>query len=443
MTTMTESAISAGAERCRNSLHRHAGPAPVAGGDLLDWEAERFDRAAVRLGLDAALVCALHCAARSVEVEIPLQRDNGSLVVYTGYRVVHSTALGPGKGGIRFHPAVNAADATALARLMTWKTALAGLPFGGAKGGIPCDPGDLSANELRRLTRSYTLAMLPVIGGDTDVVAPDLGTSPETMGWVLHAAAEAGRNDPRLVTGKPEVMGGTRFRPKATGVGVAHLADLAYRRLGFGGVDTARVAVEGFGAVGRWAAIELAERGARIVAVADVTGGIHDPGGIDVGRLVDWVDDGHRLVDFPTADVAPGSVLAVACDIAIPAAMEGTLDESVAAQVGARLVMEGANGPTTPAAEKILHGNGVAVVPDLLANAGGVISSYFEWVQNHQRLPWPEADERHRVLQRLEEAWGRVGSVEIEDWRTKALTIAILRVIEGLHAGGMILPESR
>lgn len=443
MTTATEPAPATTGERCRNSLHLHSRPAPIGGGSLLDWEAGRFDRAAAELGLDPAVACALHCAARSVEVEIPLERDDGSLVVYTGYRVLHSTALGPGKGGIRFHPAVNAGDVTALARVMTWKTALAGLPFGGAKGGIPCDPGELSPYELRRLTRRYTLAMLPVLGADTDVVAPDLGTSSETMGWVLQAAAEAGRNDPRLVTGKPEVLGGTRFRPKATGVGVVHVAELAYRRLGFGAIDSAGVVVEGFGAVGRWVTTELAERGARIVAVADVTGGIHSPDGLDLVSLVDWVDGGHRLVDFPAAEVVSGSVLTVPCDVAIPAAMEGTLDEAVAVEVSARLVVEGANGPTTPDAEKILHDKGVAVVPDLLANAGGVISSYFEWVQNHQPLPWPESDERRRVLQRLEAAWKQLDRAEPENWRTKALTTAVLRVIEGLRARGMILPRSR
>jgi len=268
-------------------------------GTLLDWEAGRFYRATARLGLDSALTCALHCAVRSVEVEIPLERDDGSLVVYTGYRVQHSNALGPAKGGIRFHPSVNAGDVTALARVMTWKTALASLPFGGAKGGIPCDPTQLSSRELRELTRKYTMAMLPVIGANIDVLAPDLGTTSETMGWVLHAAAEAGRNDPRLVTGKPAILGGTRFRHKATGVGVAHVADLAYRGLGHGDIKKARVAIEGFGAVGRWAGMELAERGASVVAVGDVTGGIHRSKGLDVEAVAEWVDRGNRLVDFP------------------------------------------------------------------------------------------------------------------------------------------------
>ncbi|MFV1960800.1 MAG: Glu/Leu/Phe/Val dehydrogenase, partial [Acidimicrobiia bacterium] len=439
VTTVIESeARAVDGERCRSSLHLHSNVASAREGTLLDWEAERFYRATTRLGLDSALTCVLHCATRSVEVELPLERDDGSLEVYAGYRVQHSNALGPAKGGVRFHPTVNAGDVTALARVMTWKTALAGLPFGGAKGGIPCDPTQHSSRELRELTRKYTLAMLPVIGANTDVLAPDLGTTSETMGWVLHAAAEAGRNDPRLVTGKPAILGGTRFRHKATGVGVAHVADLAYRGLGHGDIKEARVAIEGFGAVGRWAGMELTERGASVVALADVTGGIHRSKGLDVEAVAEWVDRGNRLVDFPVADVVPGSVPTLPCEVATPAAMEGTLDKSVARKVTAKLVVEGANGPTTPAAEEILGGSGIWVVPDLIANAGGVISSYFEWVQNHQRLAWPESDERQRVLQRLDETWKLVGDGDPLEWRTQALMTAITKVVDGMRVSGMV-----
>lgn len=425
-------------ERCRNSLHGHGlSLATSREGGLLDWEAARFQQAADHIGLEPALTCALHCAVRSVEVELPLERDDGSLEVYTGYRVQHSRALGPAKGGIRYHPSVGAAEVTALARLMTWKTALADLPLGGAKGGVPCQPARLSTRELRRLTHLYTVAILPVIGPDTDVLAPDLGTGPEVMGWILSSADQAGRGDPRLVTGKPEVLGGTRFRPKATGVGVAHVSDLAYQHLG-GRIDRATVAIEGFGSVGGWAARELADRGARIVAVADISGGIRDPNGLDVAALIGWVADGGRLVDYPKADPYDGSVLEVPCDIVIPAAMEGTLNGETATLVTARLVVEGANGPTTPEGEAALHEQGVAVVPDLVANAGGVVSSYFEWVQNHQRLPWPETEERQRVLDRLDQMWGLLATQKPSDWRPTALTAAIGRVVEGMRAGGII-----
>lgn len=402
----------------------------------MDWEAERFHRATTRLGLDPAVACSLHCARRSIEVELPLERDDGSLEVYTGYRIQHSSALGPSKGGIRFHPDVNAGDVTALARLMTWKTALAGLPYGGAKGGIPCDPARLSRRELRELTRLYTLGILPVIGPETDVPAPDLGTGPEVMGWMLHAAEEAGKGDPSLVTGKPVILGGTAFREKATGVGVAHVADLAIRHLG-GRIEEARVVIEGFGSVGRWAATELADRGAALVGVADVTGGITSEAGLDIAALTEWTDSDRPLVEFRGAEPTSGSVLNVPCDIAIPAAMEGTLTEETAAAMTARLVVEGANGPTTPAAEAVLHARDIPVVPDLVANVGGVISSYFEWVQNHQRLAWTETRERTEVLERLDVVWSVVSDQQPDEWRTHALTTAISHVLDAMRAGGM------
>ena len=371
----------------------------------------------------------------------PLERDDGTLEVYTGYRVQHSHALGPAKGGVRYHPSVTASDVTALARLMTWKTALAGLPFGGAKGGIPCDPNSFSAGEMRRITHAYTLGILPVLGPDTDVVAPDVGTTPDVMGWMLHAAAQAGHGDRCLVTGKPEILGGSRFRAKATGVGVAHLADLAYQRCG-GRIDQATVAVEGFGSVGRWAATELTVRGATIVAVADVSGGVHAAGGLDVPALVAWTAQGYPLGEYPKGDAIDGSVLETPCDIVIPAAIDGTLTADIAARVTARLVVEGANGPSTPQAEAILHAAGIAVVPDLLANAGGVISSYYEWVQNHQHLAWLEADERRRVLERLDHAWRDVAAHDPGQWRTTALTTAISRVLDGMRAAGTIHPRT-
>jgi glutamate dehydrogenase (NAD(P)+) len=443
-TTAVQHSCGEEGERCANSLHHHSTlpPASPTPETLLDCEADRFHQATAFLGLDPALTCALHCANRSIEVEIPLERDDGSLQVYTGYRVQHSNALGPAKGGIRYHPGVTGGDVTALARLMTWKTALAGLPFGGAKGGVTCDPTSLTPRELRDLTRHYTVGLLPVIGPDIDVVAPDLGTTPQVMGWVLRAAAEAGHDDPRLVTGKPQILGGTAFRAAATGTGVAHVAQLAYEHFGHR-VDAARVAIEGFGSVGRWAAIEIADRGGLVVAVADVTGGLYNESGLDVSNLLAWVAAGRPLVDFPEGDPVESSVLAVPCDIAIPAAMEGTLTEKVAAAMSARLVVEGANGPTTPSAEQALVEQGAVIVPDLVANAGGVISSYFEWVQNHQRMTWPEAEERQRVLERLESSWERISRFPANEWRLRALTVAIQRVIDAMVAGGRILDRGR
>lgn len=404
-------------------------------GSLRQWEADRFETEVAALGLDDAVACLLRCAHRSITVEMPIELDDGSLRIFTGYRVQHSQALGPAKGGVRFHPGVTLDDVTALARLMTWKTALHRLPFGGAKGGVACDPQTLSRHELREITRSYLVGILPVVGPEVDVLAPDLGTGAETMGWLLQAAADAGRPDPRTVTGKPEILGGSHFRQAATGVGVAHIAHLALQDMARTISDT-RVAVEGFGTVGRWAAIELADRGARIVAVSDVSGGIHNEQGVDVAALARWVDEGRRLSDYPGGDPWLGSVLTVPCDLAIPAAVEGTLTSEIADSVTASLVVEGANGPVTPDGERRLAELGTPVVPDIVANAGGVISSYYEWVQNHQRVSWPAEKERRLVLERLEETWRGFDGRDPREWRSHAIQSAITRVVSGLRAGG-------
>lgn len=406
-------------------------------GGLLVWERDRFDRVTASLDLDPATICALHCADRSLIVEIPLARDDGSMTVLTGYRVQHSSALGPAKGGTRFRPGVHLDDVTALARLMTWKTALHSLPFGGAKGGVDCDPATFSNRELREITRLYTLGILPIIGSEVDVPAPDVGTGEQTMAWMAHTAAEAGRSEPGIVTGKPVLLGGSLFRAASTGVGVAHVAQRAWEHLG-GTLGTSRVVVEGFGAVGSWAAVELQARDARVVGLSDVSGAIAADRGLDPVAVREWVDAGHELVDYPDADVVRGSVLAIDCDIAIPAAIEGTLTGPLADVMSATLVVEGANGPTTPTAESILQQRGIAVVPDLMANGGGVISSYFEWAQNHQRESWTEAKERRQVLDRLDRSWEILAARPHEAWRDHVLGTAITRVTEAMSLAGEI-----
>jgi glutamate dehydrogenase (NAD(P)+) len=404
---------------------------------LKDWESQRFETAVERLGLDDVVACALRCAHRTISVEMPLQRDDGSMVILSGYRVQHSQALGPGKGGVRYHPSVTLNDVSALARLMTWKTSLHRLPFGGAKGGVAIDPTSFTPRELRDVTRSYILGILPVIGPEVDVLAPDVGTGPTTMGWALQAAADAGKADPRIVTGKPVVLGGSQFRAAATGVGVAHITTQALETLG-GSVRGTRVAIEGFGSVGLWTALELEERGAIVVGVSDITGAVHADS-IEVSGLAKWVDEGNPLTAYPDADPWEGSVLTVPTDVAIPAALEGTVTETVAEGMTARLVVEGANGPVTPDAESILASRGVPIVPDVVANGGGVISSYFEWVQNQQRTSWTERKERGRVLARLDRTWVRLTDVPSLSWRTVALDTAILRVVEALVASGNLV----
>jgi len=357
--------------------------------------------------------------------------------VFMGYRVQHSTALGPAKGGVRYRLGLDLDDVTALARLMTWKCALHGLPFGGAKGGVDCDPRRLSTRELHEVSRLYTLAVLPVIGSDVDVLAPDLGTDEQTMAWIQRSAADAGRSDPAIVTGKPVLLGGSRFRAASTGVGVGHIASRAWEHLGHA-IKGARVAIEGFGNVGISTATELYARGAHIVAVGDVTGGIENESGLPPAELRAWIRTGNRLVDWPGGRVVDGSALSVPCDIAIPAALEGTLTEAIAERITARLVVEGANGPTTPSGEAALARRGIPLVPDLVANGGGVISSYFEWVQNHQRTTWAESDERREVLARLDLTFDQLRAVAPQHWREHALRLAIRRVASAMELSGQV-----
>jgi len=406
---------------------------------LLAWERVRFDRVTAELDLGDSTVCALRCAGRSLIVEVPVERDDGSMSVFMGYRVQHSTALGPAKGGVRYRAGLDLEDVTALARLMTWKTALHGLPFGGAKGGVDCDPSRLSPRERHEVTRLYTLGVLPIIGSDVDVLAPDLGTDEQTMAWIMRAAADAGRSDPAIVTGKPLLLGGSRFRSASTGIGVAHVTTRAWEHLGRS-IEGARIAIEGFGNVGSSAAIELHDRGAHIAAVSDVTGGIENESGLDPASLQEWLRTGNPLVEYPHAHPLDSPVLATPCDIAIPAALEGTLTEAIAATMSAGLVVEAANGPTTPSAEAELHRREIPIVPDLVANGGGVISSYFEWVQNHQRTTWTEADERRQTLERLDQTWERLQGTEPQRWRTHALSLAISRVATAMELSGQVAP---
>ena len=420
-----------------DSLHTCRDPSAPG---LLAWEVERLDRVAETLGLDARVLCALHCAARTTIVELLVERDDGSLMVAKGYRVQHSNALGPTKGGTRYRAGLDLDDVTALARLMSWKTALHRLPFGGAKGGVDCDPAGLSARELRAITRQYTLAILPVIGPQMDVPAPDVGTNEQTMAWMQHAAAEAGVGELAIVTGKPVLLGGSPFRAASTGVGVAHVATRAWESLGRS-VEGSRIAVEGFGSVGFWAAAELHDRGARIAGLSDITGPIMNASGLDPRAVQSWIQAGNRLVDYPEAEPVPTSIFSVPCDIAIPAAMENTVSEQIAATMDVALVVEGANGPTPPAAEAVLVERGIPVVPDIVANGGGVISSYFEWVQNHQHVTWAQADERRRVLEQLDQTWEHVSRSPSARWRMDALATAVRRVADAMVLSGQIPPD--
>ena len=376
---------------------------------------------------------------REISVFVPVQMDNGRWRVFRGYRVQHCNARGPYKGGIRYHPEVGLEEVRALAALMTWKCAVVDVPFGGAKGGIQVDPSELSRSELERLTRGYTLMMLPNLGPQVDIPAPDVNTNEQVMAWIMDTASSAlGRPVPAIVTGKPVELGGTVGRREATGRGVAIVTLRMLERLGWRREKT-RVAVQGFGNVGRWAARLLAEQGLAIEAVSDVSGAVWKPGGLDLDDVERHLQaSGGLLATYSAPGVrhmTNAELLEMDVDVLIPAAIENQITAANADRIRARMVVEGANGPTTLAAHRRLVERGVVVIPDILANAGGVVVSYFEWVQNLRGEVWGLG----QVNARLEEVMGRALDAVWEmahrlevDTRLAAFALALQRVVEAL-----------
>jgi glutamate dehydrogenase (NAD(P)+) len=366
--------------------------------------------------------------------------DNGETRVFAGYRVLHSGHRGPGKGGIRYAPDVDMHEVRALAMLMTWKCALASLPFGGAKGGITCDPRQLSPGERERLTRHFASALAPVVGPDIDIPAPDLGTGPAEMAWFMDEwSAHAGHLEPAVVTGKPVEVGGVAGRVEATGRGVALATQWAASRIGLP-IDGSRIAIQGMGNVGGTTARLLARAGATVVAVADLGGGTACEAGLDVDDVLLHTAHAGTARGYRTGRaISPSEVLEVPCDILIPAAAGGQLTVTNATAVSARLIMEAANGPITPEADAILRTRGIVVVPDILCNAGGVIVSHLEWVQNRQRIAWDEADVNDRLATTMRrafcEVWERATSAGVT-MRDAALDVAIKRVAEAMRLRG-------
>ena len=370
---------------------------------------------------------------REVEFALPLRRDDGSLETFRGIRVQHNNALGPFKGGIRFHPSVSRAEVSNLASLMTWKCGLTRLPFGGAKGGINCDPHELSPTELERLSKAFVARLGQIIGPDRDIPAPDVGTGPEVMAWMLDRWSLENGHELGVVTGKPEVLGGSPGRVEATGHGVALTTKWAVERLDRD-LGACRIAFQGLGNVASWAARELVDQGATVVAVATSDGTVHDPDGLDITSILDAYDETGSLASaWDGAMDDPGAALEVDCDVLIPAALGGVIDEGVARGVKASLIVEGANGPITPAGSDVAEGRDIVVVPDILANSGGVIVSYFEWVQNRQRDRWHVAKVNERLEHRLDEAFVRVWDRSERDslsLRSAAYLEAVQRVAE-------------
>ena len=398
-------------------------------------------RAAAVLGLDDGTHEMLRRPRRTIEVALPIRRDDGSVSTFAGVRVQHSTTRGPGKGGLRYHPDTSIDDVRALAMLMTWKCALVDLPYGGAKGAIRCDPAQLSVAELERLTRRYAMEIAPLIGPDKDILAPDMNTGEREMAWIMDTYSTVmGHPVGASVTGKPVVVGGTAPRKAATGAGIVTCLRRAVTLAGL--APPVRVAISGYGNVGRAVAQLLAgDPDMVVVAVADADGGRWDPDGLAIAALGEHLDAGGALADAPVGEaVARDDVLTVDCDVLVPCAVAGVLDEENAGAVRARIVVEGANGPTTALADAILAQRGVMVVPDILANAGGVIVSYFEWVQGLQAMSWSAAEVAERLEARLVTALESVVEVAREhgvDLRTGALCLAVQRVVDTHRARGL------
>lgn len=411
-------------------------------GSAMDAALSQLADAVRLLGLDESTHRTLAAPRRSLSVSVPLEREDGSITVLQGYRVQHNLARGPAKGGVRFHPEVDLDEVTALAMWMTWKCAVVGIPYGGAKGGVRVDPARLTRRELERVTRRYTSEILPLIGPERDIPAPDVNTDEQVMAWMMDTySVTKGHSVPGVVTGKPIEVGGSAGRAGATsrGVTIATLAALA----GAGVAPEGRsVAIQGFGKVGALAARFLQEQGLRVVAVSDVSGGRYDEGGLDVARLVDAArEPGYRLADETAGSALTNEeLLALDVDVLVPAALDGALREDNVDQVRARFVVEGANGPTTPAADAVLADRGVVVVPDILANAGGVIVSYLEWVQNLQSHSWSEAEVELRLSDLMRRGYEDVADLAASrgvTLRQAAHVIGVGRVAQAARLRGL------
>ena len=403
----------------------------------------RFEIAAKKLNLEQGLYRYLKHPSKEVTLYIPVGMDNGTLEVFTGYRVLHSTVRGPGKGGIRFAPDVSLDEVRALATWMTWKCAVVNIPFGGAKGGVVCNPQKMSKMELEKLTRRYTAELANWLGPEKDVPAPDVGTNEQTMAWVMDTyAMHLGQATTAVVTGKPIELGGSAGRREATGRGVMMCCNKAIAKLGIQR-DGCRVVIQGFGNVGSLAAELMHEAGYKIVGLADIAGGLYNEHGFDVPAVINWVYRQKRpLQDFPAggAKMTSRDVLFQPCDIVIPAAIENQITEKNASQVQARILCEGANGPTTSQADAIIDAKGIFTVPDILGNAGGVTVSYFEWVQDRQGFFWRESEVNERLLDVMDHAFDQVvryAETHHVNNRIAAYMLAIDRVANALKLRGI------
>ena len=411
------------------------------GGSIFNAMLQEFDGAARLLGLDPGIWKILTNPKRQIIVSCPIQMDNGEIEVFTGYRVQYNITLGPAKGGIRYHPDVSLDEVTALAAWMTWKCAVAHVPFGGGKGGIVCDPTRMSRRELEALTRRYVAEIIDAIGPEKDVPAPDVNTNDQVMAWIMDTySMHVGHTSTAVVTGKPIEMGGSLGRREATGRGVMIVTREAAKHLGLD-ISRMTVAVQGFGNVGSVSADLISKLGAKIVAVTDWKGGVHNPAGLDITQMIEYAKQ-HKTIDgFPGGEpIENDQLFSLDVDVLVPAALENQITEENASTIKAKIVAEGANGPTTPEAHRQLHERGIFVIPDILANAGGVTTSYFEWVQDRHGYFWEEHEVNQRLEAKMMEAFHDVLQTSIKyktDLRTAAYVVAISRVATVTKMRGM------
>jgi len=403
----------------------------------VNWQ---YNKAADLLAIPDQYKSILRNCYRELKVQIPLRRDNGKLEEYFGFRVQHNGARGPYKGGIRYHPSVNLDEVRALASLMTWKTALVDIPFGGAKGGVNCDPHSMSENELQVLTRTFTRKIDMCLGIYRDIPAPDVNTDAKVMAWMMDEYGRKNGYTPAIVTGKPIALGGSQGRQSATGLGVFYITQRACRDFKIP-LTGARVVIQGFGNVGSFSAEYLQKGGAKIIAVADEAGGLINKDGLNVAALIRHTKERKGITGFTEADVLPKEhIFTVPCDILIPAALNGVITDQNVETIQAKIIIEGANNPINPHADHILKERGIPVVPDILANAGGVTVSYFEWTQNLQQFYWDEKEVQHKLEAKMDRAYTEVWEMAAKHnvpLRMAAFMVAIRRVYEAVQLRGI------
>lgn len=393
------------------------------------------------IDIDPGILDRMSLPKRAMVVSIPVHMDTGDTEVFIGYRVQHSLTSGPSKGGLRYHPTVDIGEVAALAMWMSWKCGIMNLPFGGAKGGICCDPASLSPGELERLTRRFTEEVLSIIGPRQDVMAPDLGTDEQTMAWIFDTySMKVGYACPEIVTGKPVELGGCVGRREATGRGVAYCIFEAMRELGLR-PEVSTAVVQGFGNVGSVTCQELSRRGLKIIAIGDRYGAIRNPRGIDIAALMRFTQSGRRLADFPEAEpIDPADLLTTPCTVVVPAALERVIHQGNAAKLSCRILAEAANGPTTLEADEILAGSDLFLIPDVLCNAGGVTVSYFEWVQDIQQLMWSEEQVNAKLQELMLRAFHQIRSLAVERrlrMRTAALSLGVQKIAREKQRRGL------